>query len=100
MSDLDRQVAEALGYKIKKRGGVDYLYMNDEFIRGLMNFNPSASWKQAGELLEKYNLVLYPYNEEWACYQHGDFGRIIATGTPQEAICKAVIALHKDDSHE
>jgi len=119
MSDLDRQVAFVQGWegRIRKDGGFYWHKENGEYTGLLLShYTPSTNWQQAGELLEKYGIGISPHiicsrkdyqeNEilQWvASSTRRNTIRVykIAQGsTPQEAICKAVIELHKGDNHE
>ena len=111
MSDLDKRVAEALGYEIEDREGVDFYidtarsakYMHTFVVSSVFSFTPSTNWQQAGELLEKYKIAVTPplYGRpDWSAevkVPKGDdnhrFHFHNYAPTPQEAICLAVIAL-------
>ena len=120
MNNLDKEVAEALGYTIDRICGRSYgsmgmdcwLEHEHNIISTVAGFTPSTNWQQAGELLEKFKFTLGPnINQntgelEWLCYKDvtkcGMFSHTVSEDaqTPQEAICKAVIALCKEKEHE
>ena len=57
--------------------------------RSYSMYTPSTDWQQCGELIEKFKPVLHVGNVYTRC-EIGD-ANIVAT-TPQEAICRAVVA--------
>jgi len=109
ISDLDKKVAEVLGLEVNfKVSGTDGYHTIFLKRSGKFNFTgeftPSTNWQQAGELLEEYDLTLQcrtAFSEssgqhKWFAYAAGKYGDGAAP-TPQEAICKAVIALKEKE---
>lgn len=106
MSDLDRQVAEALNWKFdtfeiyeRQTPPKLVIHMNDCGGRKSTMFIPSTDWDQAGYLLEKYKIRLSYCHFKPECKCKGWMADIyphefnIQATTPQEAICRAVIQL-------
>ena len=97
MIKLDRQVAEALGYEIAQDTKDLFVIFPDETMP--REFAPSTNWQQAGELLEEFNLSVtrwsYGNNKKaWRAFNKdlNEYTQPLYR-TPQEAICKVIIAL-------
>jgi hypothetical protein len=91
--ELDKAVAELQGWKKEPDGRL--WRSPDKHIYSGLPYRPSTIWKQAGELLEKYNIQLDPPNfgsTEWSAAAQ-DIEEWSYADTPQRAICLAVLAL-------
>jgi len=94
MNKLDKEVAEAIG-----------LTQTNPTYK---SFCPSTNWYTAGQMIEKYGLsILYISKDSWQCnytiIKHSWSGRYksfeSANGaTPQEAVCRAVIAMKEGET--
>jgi len=102
MSELDRDVAEALGMSLDDKG-FPYAVCDDPDYRMVTPeaFTPSTNWQQAGELLEEYKICIQILKSGiWnaaATSEWNDKTQVFAE-SPQEAICKAVIALKESEN--
>jgi len=104
MSDLDKQVVEALGYRyFEYTDGLGnkgiHAYFADHQSIGRA-YSPSTNWEQCGELIKEYKICVAPRDngegKEWGAFTLviGEVpGKVLSGATPQEAVCRAVIAM-------
>jgi len=102
VSDLDRQVAEALGlnlathFNFVPEQGVTYLATGKSYPDPVaVKFCPSTNWEQYGKLIKEYKISVY-WSSRYNCWKGFELGTNTgaATGaTPQEAVCRTVIAM-------
>jgi len=111
--EIDKAVAEAQGWTERQNVAWDEQINPDimffNMSKGVISFNegyhPSTNWQQAGELQVKFNISVSPCMHKPKCGCDGweaiiftDREIYIGNGkTPQEAICKAVIAMHEGE---
>jgi len=62
-------------------------------------FSPSTNWSQCGKLIEEYKVTVEWYEGfgEWSAYTD-DASKNFYEATPQEAVCRAVIAMKEGET--
>lgn len=97
---LDYWVAKAQGWvhrvtteHMAKRGFDEPFYWRIPSKGFCSQYHPSANWQQCGELIEKFDieLVYHPRSSGFRS-RSGISGPFFHGSTPQEAICRAVVA--------
>jgi hypothetical protein len=106
-SELDYWVAKAQGWEKKTfiRGGLVYWSNGVTSSINIESYTPTTNWQQCGELIEKFKLVISQNGDDWTAqvnkprpptakpYSAKSYlGPIGYGSTPQEAICRAVVA--------
>ncbi len=98
--ELDRKVAEALGWKTSKIfRGAYWIDSKDDVQRLKSAFTPSTNGQQAIDLQKQFDIATYPNSKTkiWTARLENQRGAQGECGpTPEIAICKAVIAAHTD----
>ena len=92
--NLDRRVAEALGWHLDCTG--KWIDTDQQFKGYHPDFSPSTNWLQAGELMLEYKISVEWYENlgVWSAWI-GASGEAISATTPQKAICMVIIEAHK-----
>ena len=89
---LDYWVAKAQGWNLD----TEYDDRCNQYtaLTGRRFYTPSTNWQQCGELIEKFEADLGPFHsQQWiACVWSGSEEFSMDGITPQEAICRAVVA--------
>ena len=98
---LDYWVAKAQGWDFVRKQRTEYGFVYqvwwnspNSFIKA-KDYHPSTNWQQAGELVEKFNVMIAP---SWVTEKNGWHGACsyeqepVSADTPTKAICIAVIA--------
>lgn len=100
MEDLDRQVAEALGYEIQD----DYatLFVTDDLTAAPYKFSPSRDWAQGGPLIEEHGITIKTSSyegDEWCSFMLKEHGadKLGVGPTPLIAAMKALVASREGD---
>jgi len=99
MSDLDRQVAEALGWHEDCTGKL--LDSDQQFKGYAVDFSPSTNWEQCGKLIEGYgvNITYLLHSRDYVeAWPSGKYTCKSKGATPQEAVCRAVIAMKEGET--
>lgn len=56
-------------------------------------YNPEQDWAQCGELIDKFNISLKSHSDDRRYFATSDESEITSAGdTPQQAICRCVVA--------
>jgi hypothetical protein len=56
-------------------------------------YTPTTNWQQCGELIERFELIVWPSDDsEWSASVMPLSDKDYFGSTPQEAICRAVVA--------
>lgn len=99
MTDLDKQVAEVLGYKTKIDRYDGGCRANINGGETYPKFSPSTNWRQGGPLIEEYRVALDSTISrerpvKWTALIVDDAGKCFTTQgkTPLIAAMKALIA--------
>ena len=89
-ADLDYWVAKAQGGRDHKISPEIWRF-SDGSNASKKDYHPSTNWAQCGELIEKFELLVFK-DTAWTA-QYGDYAFEQEHGeTPQEAIGRAVVA--------
>ncbi len=91
--DLDKAVAEAVGYK--QTHPFRWIDSKGNTVTDGTPWEPSTNWSQGGELIEKYEIAIIKSDGYWEAGSSNDFSDPSIGETPLRAAMKAIVRLKK-----